>query len=61
MVICRVRVVLYAGGDGKEWVDVKDFSTGDKTPYRASGFLSTPSLSLVLGDMVDTLKKTHSL
>lgn len=23
----------------KMWVDVEDFSTGDKTPYRASGFL----------------------
>jgi hypothetical protein len=61
MVICRVRAVLYAGGNGKEWVDEKDFSTGDKTPYRASGFLSGSFLPLLLGDVVDTLKKTHSL
>jgi len=38
MVICRVGVVLYAGGVGKKWVVVENFSTGDKTPYRASGF-----------------------
>jgi len=55
MVICRVRVVLYAGGDEKVWVDVEDFSTGDKTPYRASGFFPPPPL-FPLDDVVDTLK-----
>ena len=55
MVICRVGVVLYAGGDGKKWVVVENFSTGDKTPYRASGFFYTTTF-LLLDDMVDTLK-----
>jgi hypothetical protein len=41
-------------GIEKKEVGVKDFSTGDKTPYLASGFLSHPRSS---DDAVDTLKK----